>query len=364
MDREAYIQQIEEYILGALNAQERQDFELFLQKNPEVALEVEEYKLLLDSLALHQVKKLKADLEDVFEKQSRSKSNVLQLTHRLWKNYAPAMTAVAAVILTMIINSIFTLDNVRSLEEKQTSQITFLRKEIFNVKKEQIEMAKKQKEKNTEKKPVRQYGATAFVISSNGYLITNYHVIKNADSIYIEIKKDSVMRLKVKEVFSDPQNDLAILQVDDSSFIGFAPLPYAMRMDEAYLGESVYTLAYPRQDMVYGEGSISATSGWDDDTTKYQVSVPVNPGNSGGPLLDEKGSLIGVVSGKHSTLDGATFAVKARYLKSLVDSLNIQNNEEPITLPFHNQMLMLKRPEQIKRLRDFVYVVRVYDSKE
>jgi S1-C subfamily serine protease len=101
------------------------------------------------------------------------------------------------------------------------------------------------------------------------------------------------------------------------------------------LGENVFTLGYPGSEQVYGEGSLSALNGFNGDTTLYQISVPLNPGNSGGPLWDQSGKLIGMIRGKNFAKEGNAYAVKSVYVadflkrngaKGVVYSRNSEGN--------------------------------------
>ena len=94
------------------------------------------------------------------------------------------------------------------------------------------------------------------------------------------------------------------------------------------------------------------------------MSIPVNPGNSGGPLLDDKGNLIGIINRKHTKQEGAAFAIKAKYIKALVDSIELhQKPEKSIALSQQNRIFNLKRPQQIKALQNFVFELKVYSSQ-
>ena len=112
---------------------------------------------------------------------------------------------------------------------------------------------------------------------------------------------------------------------------------------------------------MYGEGSLSARSGFEGDTAFYQVSIPVNPGNSGGPLLDERGNLIGVVSGRQNDAQSAAFATKSSYLVRLVDSLEAAKSGGPYNLPRYGQLAGAGRPKQVSKLQDYVFVVKVFE---
>ena len=203
------------------------------------------------------------------------------------------------------------------------------------------------------------FSGTGFALTSDGYLVTSYHVIQGADSLLIEGRDRQ--RYHAEPVYSDVKHDLAILRITDKKFTGFGRLPYAIKSGQADLGERVFTLGFPREDVVYGEGALSARSGFEGDTAFYQVSIPVNPGNSGGPLLDERGNLIGIVSGRQNDAQSAAFATKSSYLVRLVDSLDAANPAAPYHLPHYGQLAGTGRPQQVRKLQDYVFVVKVFE---
>jgi serine protease Do len=204
------------------------------------------------------------------------------------------------------------------------------------------------------------FSGTGFALTADGYLVTSAHVIQGADSLLIESRDHQ--RYHAETVYSDVKHDLAILRIKDRKFSSFGRLPYTFKGGQADLGERVYTLGYPREDVVYGEGALSSRSGFGGDTAFYQVSIPVNPGNSGGPLLDGQGNLIGVLSGRQDDVQSAAFATKSSYLVRLVDSLKNKQTTQPYRLPRANQLAGAARSQQVKRLQDFVFVVKVYEQ--
>src|SRR5690606_23670002 len=138
------------------------------------------------------------------------------------------------------------------------------------------------------------------------------------------------------------------------------PLSYMISSAEANLGEEVFTLGFPREDIVFGEGSISALSGYRQNPNAYQVSVPVNPGNSGGPLFNSKGDLVGIISGIQTETMGAAFAIKSSVLLSVIDSLETDSLSAPLVLPKQNTLKGLSTVDKVKKWKDHVFIVRVY----
>jgi S1-C subfamily serine protease len=102
-------------------------------------------------------------------------------------------------------------------------------------------------------------------------------------------------------------------------------------------------------------GVISSKSGFQGDMSQYQVSAPVQPGNSGGPLFDSKGNLIGIISSKHSKAENAGYAVKASYLKNLVEGRSKNN-----LLPQTNRILNLNLSGKVKAVKNYVYYINCY----
>jgi S1-C subfamily serine protease len=184
-------------------------------------------------------------------------------------------------------------------------------------------------------------------------------MVIGADSVFIQ--NNSTDRTLAKVILSDQKLDFAILKIDDYEVTKNWQIPFAFNSKVSDIGEKVYTLGYPRKDMVYGEGSLSSLSGFFNDTTMYQISIPVNPGNSGGPLLDEQGNVIGVVRGKNTNAEATGFAIKTNEIIKVINRFASDSTIKSITFPSKKSSLKnLKRTEQIKRINPYVFNVLVY----
>src|SRR5690606_9611861 len=119
-----------------------------------------------------------------------------------------------------------------------------LKRDMETIKKSQNDLIRNINSKTVNKKNIApsQYGGTGFALSSNGYLITNYHVVKGADSVYIQNNKGE--SFKVQTIYVDPSYDIAVLQIIDPSFTSLSNLPYTFKKSAADLGEDVYTIGY------------------------------------------------------------------------------------------------------------------------
>jgi S1-C subfamily serine protease len=280
-----------------------------------------------------------------------------------WNGHRATMGVAASVAVLAVFCTLLGLEWWRAAKTQPSMYgYTVLKREVERIKKSQkdLTLTLNQFGRSGSTPPVaKESSGTGFALTSEGYLVTSYHVIQGADSVLVEGRDRK--RYHAEPVYSDVKHDLAILRITDKKFSGFGRLPYAIKAGQADLGERVYTLGYPREDIVYGEGALSARSGFQGDTAFYQVSIPVNPGNSGGPLLDERGNLIGVVSGRQNDAQSAAFATKSSYLVRLVDSLAATKPAVPYHLPRYGQLAGTGRPQQLKKLQDYVFVVKVFE---
>lgn len=143
-------------------------------------------------------------------------------------------------------------------------------------------------------------GGTGFLISEGGYMLTNHHVVNNARQIRIRIPKAKRSAV-VEVVASDPTVDIALLRIKDTKGLELKPLSLVAGRTISR-GEPVAVLGFPLGDMVGSglkltTGVISATPEAGNEN-KLVLDAKVNPGNSGGPLLDSNGAVIGIVSAK------------------------------------------------------------------
>jgi S1-C subfamily serine protease len=211
-------------------------------------------------------------------------------------------------------------------EDEANAKIASLTDEVKNKPKIEIyepEKVRKEKGYNT---------GTGFVISKDGYMITNYHVINESNNISVVLKDKEI---KAKLITKDKANDIAVIKINvDEEFI---PIPIS-KTTLLNIGDEVFTLGYPLVD-VQGKnlkatfGRINSKTGLADDIRLLQIDVPIQPGNSGGPLLNSKGDVVGVVT---STLDqiivlykkgslpqNVNYAVKSDYILPIIENIKV-----------------------------------------
>ena len=202
-----------------------------------------------------------------------------------------------------------------------------------------------------------EWSGTGFALK-DGYVVTNYHVIDGANSIEIfGIKGDFNKSYTANVIASDKNNDLALLKISSSDFTGFGTIPYGIATTTSDVGEDIYVLGYPLTSTMGDEikltnGIISSKTGFQGDVSLYQISAPIQPGNSGGPLFNSKGNVIGVVSAKHTGAENVGYAIKVSYLRNLVESA-----VSPSILNTLNSVSALNLPGKVKKEKNFVFYI-------
>lgn len=167
---------------------------------------------------------------------------------------------------------------------------------------------------------------TGFFVTDDGYLVTNHHVVDGAAMLGIRAADGKLYRATLAR--TDQANDLALLKVDGGPFKAISIKPSG----GAKKGESVFTIGFPQVHLQgleakLTDGLISSLSGLRGEPNTFQVSVPVQPGNSGGPLFTKDGLAIGIIVSKLSPLatigggsipENVNYAIKSNYLLEFV----------------------------------------------
>ena len=139
-------------------------------------------------------------------------------------------------------------------------------------------------------------------------------------------------------------------------------MPYNFKSRSSDVGTKVYAFGYPMALSVMGkeikitDGIISSKSGYDGDITTYQITAPIQGGNSGGPLFDDKGNFIGINSSGLSKdfADNVGYTIKSSYVLNLIDVL-----PKSIDLPSNTKLQSLPLTEQVKEISKYVVLVKV-----
>ena len=192
-------------------------------------------------------------------------------------------------------------------------------------------------------------------------IATNYHVVEKGKKIEVSIKTgNDIFTYEAKVLASDKINDLALLTIEDEKFAGLGAMPYSLSGRTQDVGTSVFTMGYPLtnymgEEVKITDGIISSKTGFEGDIVTYQISAPIQPGSSGGPLFDKKGNLIGITNAGIPSAQNVGYAIKSSYLCNLIESSPIS-----IAIPEDNLLTEKELPEQIKVLSKYVVFIKVY----
>jgi serine protease Do len=357
--------QIERYLNGEMTKAERTQFEKLRAENAEVNEAVAEHKQFTTLIKQYGERlELEKRLDAIHDEIDVEALEDAFLIHpsgivRLWRNHHSKISVAASIAIFAVLCTLFFTGY---LSNRETNYVQ-LRDNLNTVMKKTEQLNHAVNTLNHHTGVIDNPGkfrGTGFAISSNGYIVTDFHVINNADSVYVQSADGKSYRARV--VYTEPATDIAVLAISDPSFKTLGALPYAFKKAESDIGENVFTIGYPRDAMVLGPGYLTASTGINNDTTQYQVSTPVNFGNSGGPLLDNRGDIIGIINAKQTHLEGAAYAVKSNYLLKAISDIPTDSLKAPLNMNSKNTLATLSRVQQIKRLQNYVFMVKVYNQ--
>ena len=238
----------------------------------------------------------------------------------------------------------------KSIAEKENDRLL---QEIARLKKKQQAQPKKIAKKPAKKSPTPKAGGTGsgFFVSKLGHIITNEHVIRNCGSVTVGDNANKQVSASLIE--ADKRNDLALLRIASTkmasnesksliSKLSQSRVPLAaqglLRPDDVELGEDVLVAGYPYGELFSNtikvtKGIVSANKGVGDDSSQFQMDAAVQPGNSGGPVYDENGNVIGVVVQQLSKVkmlksigslpENVNFGIKASTVRQFLTSAGL-----------------------------------------
>ncbi|HEV8271044.1 MAG TPA: serine protease, partial [Chitinophagaceae bacterium] len=328
------LEAVERYIRGEMKTDERVYFEQLRKTNPEVDQMVVEHTLFIHQMnEVGELRKFKSTLNEVHidlaEKglinsdRLKGKAKVVYM----WRKYKRvAMIAAFIAGITTLTISLLVWSATPKVPQ---GEFVKLSRDLDNQKKITTKLAQdvnvvKNAVKNTmegTKTPVINYktGGTGFLIDVKGYLVTNAHVVEGATNIAVQRANGKDFNAEV--VFTDKERDIAILKIKDASYKPTGSIPYSISKSSAELAAPIFTLGYPKDDIVYNEGYLSSKKGFHGDSLSCQIAIEANTGNSGSPILNKNGEVIGVLNGRQANAQGFTFAIHSKYIYSAIEEL-------------------------------------------
>ncbi len=361
MDELLLIETVERYLKGGMDLKERAFFEEIRKNNPEIDQMVVEHTFLFNELdkqanikafkhSLYEVENKLAEEGVITKAELTTKGKVVFL----WKKYKRSIAVAASIagIVSLVTTVVISTYN----NKVDNNNIGQLVDEIKDTKKKVAQLQGSViANQKSHTPPNPDFRATGFLIDGKGFIVTNAHVVNRLKTIYVENNKGDYFT--AQSIYTDQNSDLAILKITDTAYKAIANLPYSISKTNSNLGEQIFTLGFPRNEIVYGEGYVSAKSGNEGDSTAYQVSVSVNPGNSGGPVLNKNGQIIGIITSKNLTADGVVFAAKAKNIFKLIEAAKTSGDTANIKLPSNTGLRGLDREQQVKKMEEFVFMV-------
>jgi len=357
------VDQFDNYLMGNLSSEQKQEFEQRLASDETFAKAFEEHRTMTEVLnRKEEHDHLRKALRAIHEQEFGNDAKIIPIKKEgKFQRYGKAVAMAAGVSLIAVLSTLILLSTGGYMLKQQSDEMKELKRDVVELKYSQDAIVKgitSAGEKKIKYAPAN-FEGTGFALNNKGYIITSWHMVNGADSIFIENSKTE--RSLTKIIFSDPRTDLAILKLENDAVVKTWQVPFSFNNKSSDIGEKVFTLGYPRNEVVYGEGSLSARSGYHNDTTMYQVSIPVNPGNSGGPLMDEQGNVIGLVRGKITSAEATSFAIKSNEILKTIHSFATDSSKNELSINTkRNTLKGLKRSEQIKHIDPYVFNVMVY----
>lgn len=364
MEQSQMTEFIEKYLKGEMTQPEQESFEELRRNNAEFDQMVVEYATFLEQINNYgEIRRFKSTIYDIH--QSLQEEGIIgelkiKATARIiniWSRYRRVVAVAASIasITALFISGMITLFSPKA----PFNDIEELRRKVSSLEKQTTtQRAELTKFQNKIEPGVSvKFGGTSFMVDPKGYLITSAHVIKGAKKVYVQNKDGENFLADI--VNTDPTTDLSVLKINDPDFKATKTLPYGFKKMGTELSESLFTLGYPKDEIVYNEGYLSALTGMNGDTLACQISISANPGNSGGPVINKFGEVIGILNARQASANGVVFATKSKNIFRMLQSIKEEDADNNIKINYKSSIKGLSRSQQVKQIQDHVYMVKV-----
>lgn len=350
----------ESYLDGTMLPADVADVNTRLKNDAAFAAEFNENLNLINSLnSSGKQKRFRKMLGEIHESQAAAKAprKLIQLPAHFWRT---AAVAAGVALITSISTYTFFVNS-----NKTASQYSTISREVEHIKTVQKKQQEQQnaiidsiKKKNAPVIPTSEvrFTGTGFAISNDGYFATAYHVINYGkfDSVYIECNDDKYYKAVL--VNYNAETDIAILKVEKKNFkFGKNDVPYAINSKKSGLAASIFTIGYPKDDMVYSEGYISSRNGYNGDANQYSLALPAGHGQSGSPVLDANGNIMGILTAISGPEEANTYAANSNALIDVLEPIR-----SSLHLPKTSKLGKMSREKQIEQLENYTFSVKVY----
>jgi len=365
MDDMQLLEAAERYIQGEMSPGEQSSFEALRKTNPEIDQLVVNHTIFLKQVnELGERRDFKSSLNETHSwlmasgeiRKENPPAKVFTLLNKYRRVIAVAasIAGLTALAISGIVNYVTPKAN--------NEYVELLSRKVHKLEQKQNALSSQIGDKAEPPKiPVDvniQSGGTAFLLDIKGYLLTNAHVINGYNNVVVQNSKGQVFKARIVRVIE--ATDLAVLKIEDEDYKAPNTLPYGFKKSGADLGEQIFTLGYPRDEIVYGEGYMSAKTGFHGDTLACQIAVAANPGNSGGPVINNNGEVVGILSTRQVQAEGVVFAIKSKNIYTALDELKEDTSFQNLRINSASTVKNLNRVQQIKKIQDCVFMVKTY----
>jgi serine protease Do len=364
MDDILLLDAIERYKSGEMTAQEITFFEELRKNNPDIDQLVVENNFFIAEVekhgaekifrhTLHEVEAKMIDEGVISKPVLKGKARVVHLWTK-YKRVASLAAGIAGIV------SVLTIGLASIFNKTTNPDIDKLSRKVENLEKGQNKTVSelnevKGKINKIDPNALAKSGGTGFLIDGNGYIITNAHVLKGKTIIASNTKGEQfITTICIKDI----ERDIAILKIEDKDFKPYTTLPYGFSKT-VNLAAPIFTMGYPKDEIVYGEGYLSSETGYKSDTLSYQIAISAEHGNSGSPVLNKHGDVIGILTDKSN--GGAVFAIKSMYIFNAIDNLKKDKEHFTIKLSTANLIKNLNREDQVKKVNNCVFLIKSYE---
>lgn len=370
---EEHIALFDAYLSGVLSAEEKHSFETALRSDKRLQHEFMQYKQLLDEIREGaEYADIRSQLNAIHNQPGITRKNFF-LTPQF---YVPLSLVAGFSLLLLVLNPFVregneTADNsdYRYLKNEESSAVQneVAETEVMDSCSEMVTeelvpgnysvdryMAREPsylKERNTTP------SGTAFIVSPDGYFLTSKHLVQENSTVILQ-QKDLGLTFEADVIYLDSLADFAILSCHPDIANQFGRIPFRFGKNIPDLGDEVFTLGFPKKEIVYNKGVVSSETGYKSDSLSFEISLPSNPGYSGAPLFTYNGELIGIINGNNLKQQSVTYVLGYPYIQSMLkelaekDSLNIDmSNNKTKKFADHSSL--------VKSYRSFVFEVHL-----
>ena len=356
------------YFKDGLSAVEKFDFENKIKSDPKLSKDIDDYRSVLEGIKVFSTQKeLKEKLNSIHSelniKELDANANETEKNVNMNNNKSLVLPLLLSGLIAVVVS--FGFLKLWGQSTPQKSEINISEQSINSAQAEILDTTSKKEPvliaTNSAIGSALEKGSigSSLAISRSGLFVTSYSLLKEARSIHLISKSPNVVDYKAEIISSDVESDIAILKIKDPIFKELGYIPYKIATIETGLGQDVYTLGFPADNIKYAQGAVTAKNAQFNDSIRYELSIPATTGFYGAPIFSANGNLVGFMSGKNVT-NQSSYALKSTYFMKFAEKLNAASTGEKIFFSPQNDLFGRTRPEQVDLLKYFVFQVKVY----